>query len=406
MPVVDMDLLARLRVQPGGERLLATAPTGAFLVGGAVRDLLLGRTPRELDVVLEGDALAFAQALGAPVEHPRFGTASVVLEDARIDVAAARAESYPAPGALPEVEPTTLAQDLRRRDFTINAIAVSLSGPDAGELRAVPHALEDLAERRLRVLHERSFTDDPTRLLRLARYRARLDFDVDASTARLAATAVAARALDTVSGARLGAELRLALAEESPLAALVALEELDLLRALHPRLRLDRRVVDEALRLLPEDGRGDLLLMAALTLPLTLRADGDPAGESRALLDRLEFPAGDRDRVLAAAAAAVRLAGELDGARSRSGLHALIAGAPVEGVALAGAHGNAATARHWLQDVRHVRLAIDGGDLLRAGVPEGPEIGGRLTAALRRKLDGELADGRDAELRAALEASA
>ncbi len=444
MSAPPVDLLENMRAQPGGRQLLAAASQGTFLVGGAVRDLLLGRTPRELDVVVEGDgAPAFARKLGAPVrpsapaappvhapgalaeppsaagpvvvEHPRFGTAVVELDGARIDVATARRERYPAPGALPEVEPAPLAEDLLRRDFAVNAIAVALDGEHPGQLHQAPHALEDLREGRLRVLHERSFLDDPTRLWRLARYHARLGFTIEERTAELAAAAVAGGALATVSGARIGAELRLALAEADPLATVAALERLGLLRALHPRLRFELPLVERALRLLPfEDSEGrplrpsehrpDLLLLAALTLPLALRADGDPRAEIAALLDRLEFPAGERDRVLAAATAVPRLLDALPRAERPSQLRGVALPVPPEGIALAGASSEpaAAAARSWLEGVRHVHLAITGADLLAAGIPHGPEIGRRLEETLALRLDGEVDDTREAQLAAAL----
>jgi tRNA nucleotidyltransferase (CCA-adding enzyme) len=424
MPVVAPEIvLERLAWMPGGEALLAVAAKrdDVELVGGAVRDLLLGHTPRELDVVVDGDGASFARA--APLlagelasqlnllagedlttvnEHERFITATVKWNSGQIDIATRRAEAYAAPGALPDVGPGTPEEDLQRRDFTVNAIAISLSGARRGALRHVPDALEDLAAGRLRVLHDVSFTDDPTRLLRLARYTARLRFEVEDHTAELAAAAVAERALDTVSGARIGAELRLALAEEDAIAALAAMDDLGLLRALHPRLRLDRPIVSGALALLPEDGRRDILLMAALALPLIVRADEDPHIELSALLDRWEFSAGDRDRVLSAAKAVVHLLHDLCMAQSPSQLRAIVGQAPPEGVALAGAHGNAEAARRWLEDIRHVRLEINGADLIAAGIPEGPEIGRRLEAVLELRLDGRLPDGHDAELQAAL----
>src|SRR5262249_35693987 len=161
---------------PGGSCLLelAAGRDDVELIGGATRDLLLGRSPRELDVVVDGDAARFAAELAArlpkaPHEeadpsreatvHERFGTALVRFQGGRIDLAARRSESYPAPGALPEVRAGTPEEDLARRDFTVNAIAVALGGPRAGIVRATPHALEDLACERLRVLHERSFLD-------------------------------------------------------------------------------------------------------------------------------------------------------------------------------------------------------------------------------------------------------
>jgi tRNA nucleotidyltransferase (CCA-adding enzyme) len=422
MPTSDSQIvLEGLRHLPGGEALLelAAAREDVELVGGAVRDLLLGRTPRELDVVVGGDEQTFTHdaplfardlaarldALSGANEHERFGTAIVEWEDGRIDVATRRAESYPAPGALPEVRGGTPQEDLERRDFTVNAIAVGLGGGRLGELRAVSEdALGDLAQGRLRVLHERSFTDDPTRLLRLARYRARLGFEVEAHTAQLAAQAVSSRALDTVSGARIGAELRLALAEGDAVASLAALSELGVLGGLHPRLRFEESLARATLELLPADGPPDLALLASLVLPLALRAGGDSRAEIVALLDRLNFPAGDRDRVVVAAGAVPRLIEELPAVERPSVLRAAVMGVPPEGVALAGALGAQEPARRWLEQTRSVKLAITGEDLLAAGIPEGPEIGRRLDAALDRKLDGELTGGREAELTAALEA--
>jgi len=411
-------VLERLPGLPGGKALLAVAAErdDVELVGGAVRDLLLGREPRELDVVVGGDEEAFTQAaplfarklaarlgvLAGANEHERFGTALVEWDGGRIDVATRRAESYPEPGALPDVRAGTEQEDLKRRDFTVNAIAVRLGGGLRGQARAVPDALSDLEEGRLRVLQERSFIDDPTRLLRMARYRARLGFEVEDHTAALARAAIVAGALDTASGARIGAELRLALGEADAVASLAAMDDLGLLKVLHPRLRFEEPVAQAALALLPEDGRPDLALLASLLLPLALRAGDDPRAEIGALLDRWDFPAADRDRVAAATVAVPRLIEELPAAERPSRLRTVAAGVPLEGVALAGALGAQESARRWLQDTRHIRLEITGDDLLMAGVPEGPEIGQRLEALLKLRLDGELADGREAELNTAL----
>lgn len=421
------DVLGRLRVLPGGSELLELAAgQDVELVGGAVRDLLLGISPRELDVVVGHDAQAFASELssrlgalaGESAEqtestfHERFRTALIRWRtgavDAQIDVAEARRERYPAPGALPEVEPATLEEDLLRRDFTVNAIAVMLGGQRPGEvLHAAPGALEDLRSGRLRVLHDASFLDDPTRLLRLARYAARLGFEIEPHTAALAAQAVRERALDTVSGGRTGAELRLGLHESDPVGALAAMDELGLLTAIHPRLRIDRATIERALELLPDDGRPDLLIMAAMTLPVTLRAGDDPRAEAAALLNRLEFPAHDRDRIVATAVSVPRLMSELAATELPSRLRDFVRGVPLEGIALAGgvAQAAAAPARRWLDSLRHVRLSITGDDLLAAGLSEGPDVGRRLDRVLGMKLDGDLADGREAELAAAMEAT-
>src|SRR5215471_20014998 len=159
-------VLARIPALPGGPQLLAAAassPIPVFLVGGAVRDIALGTVPRELDVAIDGDPDAFVSALGGSATvHDRFGTACIDLADgAQVDVARTRTETYAAPGALPDVAPAQIDADLRRRDATVNAVAVDLRN---GSLHAAPGALDDLASATLRVLHDRSFVDDPTRL--------------------------------------------------------------------------------------------------------------------------------------------------------------------------------------------------------------------------------------------------
>ena len=399
-------LLTALDSQPGGRQVLELASSSSelMLVGGAVRDLLLGRSPRELDVLApddaEGHAMRLAELIGPDggvevTPHGRFGTAAVRWPEGRVDVAARRTEIYPAPGALPEVGPGTVEQDLLRRDFSVNAIALVLDGGERGQLRAAPHALEDLDARRLRILHDASFRDDPTRLLRLARYSARLGFEIEPETAALATRAVADGAPATVSGARLGAELRLALAEEEPLAPLAAIGELGLLAALGLRSPMPVAQAADALHLLPADGRPAELLMALLLV------DGAP-------FDRLEFPAGERDRIAASARTARSIAATLADERRPSKLHEVLAGATPEAVAVAGACGGARAhegAQLWLSKLRHVRLSITGDDLLAAGASAGPELGRRLAFALALKLDGQLEGGAEAELAAAMKES-
>jgi tRNA nucleotidyltransferase (CCA-adding enzyme) len=391
-------LLHRLQELEAGRILLAGLPSEppVYLVGGAVRDLLRGQQPSELDLVLEGDAVALARRIphAEVVTYDRFGTATIRLDGHSYDIASARRETYERPGALPTVAPAPLREDLGRRDFTVNAIAMAL---DSGDLEAYPGALEDLDRRVLRVLHERSFSDDPTRLLRLARYAARLKFSVEPRTAELARAAVRERALQTVSGARTGAELRLLACEPDPSAALEALKQLELDRAIHPRFGLaDPRAARSALELLAPDGRRDLLVLAAAAQKI-------PSHELRALLDRLAFEAPERERITAAATRAPALAERLRAATRPSEIAAAASNAAPELVALAGAHGAARQAKAWLERLRHVQLEIDGQDLIAAGVPEGPQIGRALNAALAAKLDGR-ATGCEAELREALAA--
>jgi len=385
------DLLERVRALPCGRRLLeaAAAAGGIHLTGGGVRDLLLGREPRELDVVVEGDVTGLATRLGdVDAVHERFGTATVRAGDCRWDLAAARSETYARAGALPDVRAAGIEEDLLRRDVTVNAFALDLR---TGALRAVEHAREDLEAGRLRVLHDASFVDDPTRLWRIARYAARLGFELEPRTARLVAHAVAAGALETVSRARIGNELRLALREPDPPAAL----EVAVALGLAPWLAPDRQRTTAALALLPcDEGRADLVVLAA-------SLDGG-AGDTDRVLAELEFTAAERE-LLHACLQADALAEAAAMASRASELARLLRGVPVEALAIAGAAGAAATVSRWLHEVRSVRLAITGDDLIAAGVPEGPEIGRRLETTLDRRLDGELEAGRDAELSAALE---
>jgi tRNA nucleotidyltransferase (CCA-adding enzyme) len=385
------DLLERLREVPGAAELfdaLADVP-GVWVVGGAVRDALLGRDPRDLDLVVEGDAAEVARRLGdEPLLHERFGTATA---NGVVNLAAARRERYEQPGALPEVElGAPIAEDLARRDFTVNAIAVRLAD---GELRAVPNALEDLAARRLRVLHAGSFLDDPTRLLRLVRYAARLRFQIEQATRDLAFAAVESGALATVTPSRLGHELRLLLEEPQP-AAVCGLEAFDIGPRMLPGFDVDPDLVERAQRLTPADGREDLVALAATCLDASAP---DLAGR----LDACEFPARERDTVTAAATRARALAPVLGGLEDASAIWALLRREGAETVALAGALGAPEQAKRWLDDLRHAKLEITGDDLLAAGL-EGPAIGRGLDAATAAMLDG--ATGREAQLAAALAA--
>ena len=402
-----LELMARAPGAPAALDALAGEP-GVYVVGGAVRDALLGRVPRELDVVVEGDAEPVArraaERLGGDVAvHDRFGTATVRSPQATFDVVTARTETYAHPGALPDVRPgASIEEDLARRDFTVNAIALRLAD---GTLTEWPGAREDLAAGVLRVLHERSFEDDPTRLLRMARYAARLGFEPDPDTDALAAGARA----DTVSGARLGSELRLLLREPQP-AALLELERHGLGRAVvHPGFRVDRGLVERALALTPADARADLVALAT-TLAGT---PGTDAHGLSAALDRLEFDARSRGIVAKAADGAARLcdalesddpAGE-DREHTDADLWRLLHRRTPEAVAVAGAlcPGRAEeAARRWLGDVRHRRLAITGDDFVAAGLT-GPAVGDALEAAQLAALAGEAA-GAEEQLAAGLAA--
>jgi tRNA nucleotidyltransferase (CCA-adding enzyme) len=388
----DPPVLARLREAPGADVVLAAVEGEPHVhaVGGAVRDALLGRRPRELDLLVEGDAgvLARRAALrigGVVTAHDRFGTATVMHDGVVFDLATARRERYARPGALPDVElGATVAEDLGRRDFSVNAIAVRLAD---GALTEWPGARADLGASVLRVLHDRSFADDPTRLLRLARYAARLGFAAEPATERLAAAAVAGGAVASVSGERLGTELRLLLGEPQP-AALLELERHGLGAAvLGPELRVPRELVEAAQAACPPDARADLVALAACCTGF------EPAALA-ARLDALGFPRRERETLVRAAALA-RVASE-------TALWRRLRREPVEAAVLLAAMGGPAgeAARRWLEEGRRLRLAITGHDLVAAGL-SGPAVGAALEAATEAMLAGSAPD-RESQLAAAL----
>jgi tRNA nucleotidyltransferase (CCA-adding enzyme) len=382
------DVIEALGPHPALEAL--AGEPGVHVVGGAVRDALRGVPADELDLLVEGDAAAVATRAaerlgGRALVHERFGTATVQAPGATFDLASARTERYPAPGALPEVTfGASVEQDLARRDLTVNALAVALAD---GGLTAWPGALEDLDAGVLRVLHERSFTDDPTRMLRMARYAGRLGFAPDPRTDALLAAAVAEGAVATVSGERLGEELRLLAAEPQP-AALAALARHGVGAAVLDRaFHVDPVLIARALALAPRDARPDLVALAA-----TLR--GIPRERLAGALERLAFPAAERGTLLAAATAPALENG------SDEALWAELRRTVPEAVAVAGAAGDADAAARWLGELRHRRLAISGDDLVAAGL-SGPAVGAGLDAAMRAHLRGDAPD-REGQLAAAL----
>lgn len=394
-----------VRALPGMDRLLpALDPLApAYLVGGAVRDLMLGEQSVDLDLAVEGDAPRAARELaerlgGHAVAHDRFGTATVRAPGLSVDVAATRRERYPEPGALPEVEPAGLEDDLRRRDFTINAMAVALLGDQLGRLHDPLGGRADLEAGTIRVLHSRSFFDDPTRLLRALRYEARFDFAMDADTEEQARRAAAERALDPVSGARVRDELMDLLAEPGAPRALERMNALGIDAALYESLHADPELAAGAQLAAGETGADAAL--AALAA-LWARAGREPD----LLAERLQLTADERERAGRAAARARELARTLRTEELRpSELHRLLAPEPPEALALALAMGAPAEpVLEFCGGLRNVRLEITGADLLAAGVPESPAIGRALEKVFEQKLDGELS-GREEELQAALAA--
>jgi len=217
----------------------------AYLVGGSVRDLLRGETNLDIDIVIEGDGIIFAQALGKRLRakvrsHHRFSTAVVITDSLKFDVATARTEYYESPAALPKVEISSIKKDLYRRDFTINALALKLNPENFGQLLDFFGGQRDLREKNIRVLHNLSFIEDPTRAFRAIRFSERFGFKLSKHTRELIKTAVKINLFDKLSGSRLYDELNLLFMETEPLKAIKRLSELDLLRFVHPDLTITR----------------------------------------------------------------------------------------------------------------------------------------------------------------------
>ena len=220
----------------------------AFVVGGIVRDLLLGVGTFDLDLVVEGDGIAFARAFardtgGQVALHDRFGTATVTLEEGpRVDIATARKESYAQPAALPLVVPASIQDDLLRRDFTINALAVRLNAQRFGEMVDVCNGQGDIDAQRIRILHSRSFLDDPTRIFRAIRFEQRLGFRMDRSTLACLRGAIATGAIGRLSAHRLSGELKRMFAERHPGRAITRMGELGVLHTIHPKLAWSKKL--------------------------------------------------------------------------------------------------------------------------------------------------------------------
>ncbi len=380
--------------------------TPAYAVGGFVRDLLTGAAPPDVDLVVEGDGVAFARRLaeeigGTVLVHRSFGTASIEGGRApagagldgvalgRVDVASARREHYPTAGSLPEVEPADLLEDLRRRDFSVNAMALALAPDRFGRLLDPLGGQADVRRRRLRALHPLSFVEDPTRVFRAARYASRLGFRPDGATLAAIRLAVERPGYAALSGQRLWREIELAAAE--------------------PRARqvFERLVRWRATSLWNIDGASSRHLAAAERLGRWAKSAGlvvDPAelsllaltlGRSAEVvergLDRLALAGEPRARIEAGALAGP-LARRLEARRlPPSAVSELLEGAPEAAALAAWLRGGARARRRiqwYLAHGRALRPRLTGRDLLALGVPGGPRVGAALGMLRRRRLDG------------------
>jgi tRNA nucleotidyltransferase (CCA-adding enzyme) len=389
------DFLAFLRL--AGEVAQARRQS-LFLVGGVVRDLLLGRPNLDFDLVVEGDAPRLARQLAKAsgekvLTHPRFGTAKFSRGDFSIDLVTARSETYPRAGALPEVKPGTIGDDLARRDFSINTMAVNLIPASFGQLFDPHEGRSDLEQKLIRILHPGSFIDDATRILRALRYEQRLGFKLEEKTEKLLRQHKSM--LNTISGDRIRHEVELILEEEKPERILHRAEELGVLQELHPSLKGNGWLAERfhhvrQLAILPSSSLYLSLLLYHLT-----------EEELERFIARLNI-VGGRARILRQM---MWLKAELPALAvpdlSRSGIYRLLRRySPQAITACALASDLPAICSRlelYLTDLRYVKLSLDGEDLKEMGVTPGPRLGRMLGALLEAKLDNRVSTREEEE---------
>jgi tRNA nucleotidyltransferase (CCA-adding enzyme) len=370
-----------------------------YLVGGFVRDLLIGRPNLDLDLVLEGDAIELGRALvkklgGSLLPHRPFGTAVWTLPKKAglppfIDLISARRESYARPGALPEVQLSSIQDDLYRRDFSLNALALRLDGDGAGQLLDPWHGLPDLRAKRLRVLHSQSFSDDPTRILRGLRFAARMGFKIESST--LAQLKACAPLLELISGERIYKELELALLEPQRAAILQSMQRTGVLRAIHRGLRFDGRMA-AALELAAPPASYWQLQPDPAELAFVLWLSQFTPAVASAVAQRLRFPS----QLAAAAVSAARLRAEASklGNLPASKLVPHLEAEPLLAIyalyILQHSKAMKTKLEKFAKNWRHIQPTIDGNALAKRGLKPGPQYS-RILAALRAAwLDGKV----------------
>ncbi len=364
-----------------------------YLVGGPVRDLILGRQSFDLDVVVQSDAPAVAHAATLPDEpppvvHPFFGTATLYQGAFRADLATARAEIYERPGALPIVRWGSIEQDLARRDFTVNAMALTLGGPRHGDLLDLHGGRSDLEHGLLRVLHDASFVDDATRILRGVRYEQRFGFAFEKLT--LEALQRDLRYLDCLSPDRVRHEFERTFAEDEPEQALRRLNTLNVFSAIHPGLVFgpEKAWILEGFR------RRALPPSQLYTVYWCLLAWGLSSMEVETFATRLCLPRRIQDAI-ADAVALQELAPYLDDPGLTPGqvfevLHGRSVAALIVAERLFVRPFARSSLSLYLHRLRHVRLSLTGRDLQALGIPEGVLLGRILSCLRTARLNGEV----------------
>jgi tRNA nucleotidyltransferase (CCA-adding enzyme) len=371
---------------------------GIYLVGGTVRDLLLGRGNLDIDLVADDDAISLTRKLvktvhGEITTHSRFNTAKLKWNQWSVDLATVRSETYERPGALPTVKPGSLASDLFRRDFTINAMAIELTSSHYGQLIDLYGGQDDLEHKLVRILHEESFIDDATRIWRAIRYEQRLGFHIEARTLRLLKRNVPM--LDTISGDRIRHELELVLKEELLEKALCRADELGVLNRLHPSLKGDGWLAKKfkvARKLSRPDSPPVGLCLALLAYRLT-------AEETEKLIAYLRLPKTIDQTVRDTVSLKEKNNSLSDPKLPPSKIYSILHGySPIALTAHSIATDSAIVREHiqtFLTKLRYIKPSLTGDDLIEMGVPPGPKIKELLHHLREARLDGKVRSKRE-----------
>ncbi len=396
-------------------QVAAAQQMAVYAVGGFVRDLLLNQKNLDVDIVVEGNAIEFARVFAQQFNcrvrsHEKFITAVIIFSDGfKVDIASTRTEYYLEPGALPLVEAASIKSDLYRRDFTINTIALSLNKDTFGELLDCFGAQRDLHDKAIRVLHNLSFVEDPTRAFRAVRFEQRLGFKLGMHTERLLRSAVSMGFMKKINQQRLFNELWIILAEDDPLPAVQRLDQLGLLQFLSAGFRMDNSIKGQFSQAGKAIAWYDLLYSGTkvqreavyfLCLSSTLTLS-----ELQQLCERLELPlklvrlfGEEREHYLAAYHQLERYH-RTPNKLAKSKLCQMLRGASSEMLVYLMAKTNHETVRalvsQFVTQLRETRTALNGDDLLQLGVAVGPEVGAILQQLLAAKIDGLVATKED-----------
>ena len=384
---------------------------GAYVVGGFVRDLFLYRSDEDIDIVIEGDGIAFAKKyakiVGARIHaHEKFGTAVIIFPDGfKIDVASARMEYYKFPAALPVVEMSSIKLDLYRRDFTINTLAIQLNSNKFGTLIDFFSARKDIKEKIIRVLHNLSFVEDPTRVFRAIRFEQRFEFTIGKLTMGLIANAISMDFFRELSGKRVFAELRLILQEENPVATIRRLNDFDLLKVIHPSIKFDKDLMARLNSVKKVLSWHDLLFLEESykkwIVYFLVLIRSCKSHISKEICRRFELKPEDEKILCAERFEADKCVFWLERnlAVSDSAIYRKLNGFKIESIlfmmAVAKKKAVKKSISHFFTDLRRTQLSLKGRDLKKMGLKPGPVYRQVLEAVLDAKLDGTLKSKKD-----------